>query len=164
MSFYTDNGYANRAEYLDELREEYGGLVDILITVLPASEDFDGLVSELDDAAYATPNLLELDSMTNQHPITPPPELVRQWLRERPEGEHLHTYTANRAAQWGADQELEACVQWIKDQGYHPDVPRDIRAWRRSRPPTLKERIAAAITAGDEHTALSLLNEALPNG
>lgn len=52
MSIYTDNGYANRAEYLDELREEYGELVDILITVLPASEDFDGLVTEL-DAAYA---------------------------------------------------------------------------------------------------------------
>lgn len=53
MSIYTDNGYANRKEYLDCLREEYGNLVDILITVLPASEDFDGLVTELDDAAYA---------------------------------------------------------------------------------------------------------------
>lgn len=50
MSIYTDNGYANRAEYLDELRESYGELVDILIGVLPASEDFDGLVSELEDA------------------------------------------------------------------------------------------------------------------
>ena len=26
MSIYTDNGYANRAEYLQELRLEYGGL------------------------------------------------------------------------------------------------------------------------------------------
>lgn len=50
MSIYTDNGYANRQEYLDELREEYGELVDILITVLPASEDFDGLVTALEDA------------------------------------------------------------------------------------------------------------------
>jgi hypothetical protein len=53
MSIYTDNGYANRAEYLQELRQEYGSLVDILIGVLPASEDFDGLVTELDDASYA---------------------------------------------------------------------------------------------------------------
>ena len=30
MSIYTDNGYANRKEYLNELREEYGDLVDIL--------------------------------------------------------------------------------------------------------------------------------------
>ena len=58
MSIYTDNGYANRAEYLDELREEYGDLVDILITVLPASEDFDGLVTELDDAAYSHAELI----------------------------------------------------------------------------------------------------------
>lgn len=51
MSVYTDNGYANRQEYLDELREEYGELVDVLITVLPASEDFDGLVTALEDAS-----------------------------------------------------------------------------------------------------------------
>lgn len=53
MSVYTDNGYANREEYLDMLREDYGELVDILITVLPASEDFDGLVTELEDAFEA---------------------------------------------------------------------------------------------------------------
>lgn len=50
MSIYTDNGYANRKEYLNELREEYGDLVDILIGVLPSSEDFDGLVIALEDA------------------------------------------------------------------------------------------------------------------
>jgi hypothetical protein len=53
MTIYTDNGYADRDEYLDMLREEYGPLVDILITVLPASEDFDGLVTELEDAFEA---------------------------------------------------------------------------------------------------------------
>jgi hypothetical protein len=50
MSIYTDNGYANRKEYLNELREEYGELVNILIGVLPASEDFDGLITALEDA------------------------------------------------------------------------------------------------------------------
>jgi hypothetical protein len=50
MSIYTDNGYADRNEYLDMLRDEYGSyLVDVLITVLPASEDFDGLVTSLED-------------------------------------------------------------------------------------------------------------------
>ena len=58
MSIYTDNGYADRKEYLDSLREEYGELVDILISVLPASEDFDGLVTELDDAAYSYYDLI----------------------------------------------------------------------------------------------------------
>jgi hypothetical protein len=51
MSIYTENNYANRKEYLDELREEYGAdMVNTLITVLPASEDFDGLVTALEDA------------------------------------------------------------------------------------------------------------------
>ena len=50
MSIYTDNGYANRQEYLDELRDEYGSdLVNTLITVLPPEEDFDGLVTTLED-------------------------------------------------------------------------------------------------------------------
>jgi hypothetical protein len=50
MSIYVDNGYTNRKEYLNELREEYGALVDILTGVLPASEDFDGLITALEDA------------------------------------------------------------------------------------------------------------------
>ena len=50
QSVYTDNGFANREDYLDSLREEYGEeLVDALTSVLPASEDFDGLLSELED-------------------------------------------------------------------------------------------------------------------
>jgi hypothetical protein len=47
-------------------------------------------------------------------PITPPPELVQQWTREydrmdpRP---NIEPFIATRAAQWGADQELEECVE-----------------------------------------------------
>lgn len=52
MSIYVQNGYANRAEYLDSLREEYGEAVDALISVLPPSEDFDGLITELEDACW----------------------------------------------------------------------------------------------------------------
>jgi hypothetical protein len=105
--------------------------------------------------------------MANHRPITPPPELVRQWLRERPEGEHAHTYIATQAAQWGADQEFEASVAWLDKYGIGWIGLKKFRNARRpkpNQPTTLKERIAAAITAGDEHTALSLLNEALPNG
>jgi hypothetical protein len=47
---YQNKGFANREEYLDSLREEYGGLVDVLTSILPPSEDFDGLVTELEDA------------------------------------------------------------------------------------------------------------------
>jgi hypothetical protein len=50
QSVYEQNGFADREEYLDSLREEYGAeLVDAMTSVLPASEDFDGLLVELED-------------------------------------------------------------------------------------------------------------------
>lgn len=51
MDIYTANGYENRDQYLDSLREDYGEAVDLLTSVLPASEDFDGLVTALEDMA-----------------------------------------------------------------------------------------------------------------
>ena len=51
MSVYTENGFENRNDYLNSLREDYGDLVDILTSVLPPSEDFDGLVTSLEEAA-----------------------------------------------------------------------------------------------------------------
>ena len=49
-SRYQENGYKNRYEYLESLREQYGEeKVNTLLTVLPPSEDFDGLVTELED-------------------------------------------------------------------------------------------------------------------
>jgi hypothetical protein len=61
------------------------------------------------------------------YPITPPPELVQQW-RNLPEytsqlrmmssvtltTEKLQDI-ATQAARWGADQELEACCEWLGD-------------------------------------------------
>jgi len=97
-----------------------------------------------------------------QHPITPPPELVAQWASKSFVTQHLCT----QIAQWGADQELEACVNWLEDADLDDSQKVswvNLRAARRPKPPSLKERIAAAITEGDERTALLLLNEALPN-
>lgn len=52
MSIYTENGYANRKDYLDSLAAEYGvdkESVYMLASFLGKSEDFDGLVTELED-------------------------------------------------------------------------------------------------------------------
>jgi hypothetical protein len=52
-SRYQENGYKNRYEYLESLREQYGEeKVNTLLTVLPPSEDFDGLVTELEDSNF----------------------------------------------------------------------------------------------------------------
>ena len=108
-------------------------------------------------------------------PITPPPELRRQWIDNDDfsfvSGTcDLLSITRDRlnsvmdqAAQWGADQELKACAEWVGSMFHgHKTWADEIRAARRPKPPTLKERIAAAIADGDYRTALSLLNEALP--
>jgi hypothetical protein len=53
--------------------------------------------------------------------ITPPPELVQQWVAEIwHEGTPVRValsdeHIATRAAQWGADTELEACCAWLKE-------------------------------------------------
>ena len=52
-SRYQENGYKNRYEYLESLREQYGEeKVNTLLTVLPPSEDFDSLVTELEDSNF----------------------------------------------------------------------------------------------------------------
>jgi hypothetical protein len=79
--------------------------------------------------------------MTNQqHPITPPPGLVEQWHSNSPLDRGLTL--ATKAAQWGADQELEACCQVIKTK--YGGGSR-LRAARRPKPPSLKKQALAAL-------------------
>jgi hypothetical protein len=85
--------------------------------------------------------------MTN-HPITPPPELVQQWVLESvTPGEDVCEGIAIRAAQWGAAQELEACCEWMKDQELRKLADK-LQYSRRPKPPSLKEQALALI---EEH-------------
>jgi len=100
--------------------------------------------------------------MTDQHPITPPRELVNEWLHKpefaQPGLFNLVTITTNKlnqicadATQWGADQrgkvneaklqeardqELEACCEWLGTQlldDYDLEpIADDLRAARRA--------------------------------
>ena len=86
--------------------------------------------------------------MTDQHPITPPPELVQQWANAWHTGtssQELLEYVATQAARWGADQELEACCEWFVYT--HPDDRNlgALRAARRPKPPSLKRQALAAL-------------------
>ena len=71
--------------------------------------------------------------MTN-HPITPPPELLQKWYDEKTD------YWTDMicAAQWGADQELQACCNWLPK--ISPWSGKDLRKHRRPKPLTLKEQ------------------------
>ena len=88
--------------------------------------------------------------MTDQHPITPPPELLDQWLAEWASNDEVTgpqvEYVATQAARWGADQELEACCADIHT--IHGQHRADWLRWmRRPKTPSLKEQ------------ALEVLNE-----
>ena len=90
--------------------------------------------------------------MTNQHPITPPPELVDQWYNECHKQDEPYTrYMTTKAARWGADQELEECCSialtalccGTKNQRRH--LVDRIRDLRRPKLPTLKEQALGAM-------------------
>ncbi len=92
--------------------------------------------------------------MTQQHPITPPPELVQQWDREWREQQNapvigwsanLLAYVATCAAQWGADAELEACCEWVDSFQNKFVHAHDLRLVRRPKPPSLKEQALEAL-------------------
>lgn len=54
MNIYKENGYKNRAEYLACMSEDYGidlETVKSLAQILGPEEDFDGLVTTLQDAS-----------------------------------------------------------------------------------------------------------------
>lgn len=51
-NIYNEKGYKNRAEYLESVAEDYGiddCTVECLADILGESEDFDGLISALED-------------------------------------------------------------------------------------------------------------------
>ena len=80
--------------------------------------------------------------MTQEHPITPPPELVQQWREQAPRcrdsGIAREDWLITRAAQWGADQELEACLDQLQRWGIQGVD--NLRNTRRPKPPSLKEQ------------------------
>jgi len=108
--------------------------------------------------------------MTQEHPITPPPELVEQWA-------HLPAdWNKALIAQWGADQELEACCKWLAEETPEPYI-NALRAARRPKPPSLKEQALEALKhvpgpdypnpitllTADEHALIRRALEALPD-
>jgi hypothetical protein len=88
--------------------------------------------------------------MTQEHPITPPPELVLQWIGEffgctaGGELSDSERFLATQAARWGADQELEACCEWFVHDWTDIETADTLRAARRPKPPSLKGQALAA--------------------
>ena len=85
--------------------------------------------------------------MTQEHPITPPPEIIRQWQMQI----EYCSKRADREAvvakifQLGADMELEACCEWLRCSlpGYDKHYADYLHTARRPKPPSLKEQALA---------------------
>jgi hypothetical protein len=119
------------------------------------------------------------------HPITPPPELAASWVSEIYGNDPIVPLSpitlrlVERAAQWGADQELEACCEWLEnvDCDDPQETAKELRAARRPKPPSLKEQALKALKhapgpdypnpitllTADEHALIRRALEALPN-
>ena len=89
------------------------------------------------------------NAMNDDHPIVPPPLLVEEWYNSIP-GSSMDwkQQLATQAAQWGADQELEACCEWMRDAPFGLSLNTSayqLRDARRPKPPSLKEQAYAAL-------------------
>ena len=82
-----------------------------------------------------------------QHPITPPFELMNQWYKKACKDPYnggkfimapVLKDISNSAAQWGADQELNACEQWV-EANFGQIPTHNLHQFRRPKPPSLKE-------------------------
>jgi hypothetical protein len=100
--------------------------------------------------------------MTN-YPITPPPAILQQLRSKAPtSGWFRDAWIAEQAAQWGSDQELEACCEWLDQKvllQHQSDVIPELRAARRPKPPSLKAQ--ALETLEDDDIDVYLIRRAL---
>jgi hypothetical protein len=113
-----------------------------------AMDDLRAASAEVSGAASQPGSLSKIERRSD---IVPTAELIQQWLAQMlglevdqvmlQEGD---AYMAFKAAQWGADQELEACCEWIGREGWSGES-RQLRAARRPQPKSLKEQALAAL-------------------
>jgi hypothetical protein len=101
------------------------------------------------------------------HPVQLPDSLINKWLEDT---DTQLSVQFQEAAQWGSDQELEACCEWIPE--YCPWDADKLRAARRPKQSSLKELALMALEDGDtgpetrltpnEVSIIRLALEALP--
>lgn len=98
--------------------------------------------------------------------ITPPPELVQQWWDDFNGAFYEFEAITAKVFQAGADQELEACCEWIDADSV---MAAELRAARRPKPPSLKELALVMLDDipsidGAHYNTIRRALEALPDG
>jgi len=80
----------------------------------------------------------------DHHPAIPPSDLLKKWENAWFDEEEHPDVLLIQAFQAGADQELEACCEWISNE-LSPDIVDMLHAARRPKTPSLKEQALLAI-------------------
>jgi len=93
--------------------------------------------------------------------LIPLPVLIKQWRNDWFENNRVeyseYSYIATQAAQWGADQELEACCEWLQHD--YPNIGANaLRTARRPKPPSLKEQALQKLAWVHKHLDMPLHN------
>jgi hypothetical protein len=110
--------------------------------------------------------------MTMTDPITPPPELLQLWFEQHYAYNKGLNELLIEVARYGADEELEACCEWLQLNYNYPLVNHPLRTARRPKPPSLKERslqlletynTSGVMLTADQVTIIRRALEALPN-
>lgn len=85
------------------------------------------------------------------HPITPPPELVEEWICESDNPGEDVCVGSFTAAKWGADQELQAVLVWLRVKGFDK-LASDLLVARRPKPPSLKKQAQQSLLRLASHS------------
>ena len=109
------------------------------------------------------------------HPVKPTPTLIQHWIDTiaYPHNDGVgpsfnDAALATLAAQWGADQELEACCLWLNGGSkIDYDTAALLRDARRPKPESAKEKALKALKKGcfpsnDEIEVIKAALEGLP--
>ena len=181
-----------RVELLNNYQEKfsassYSHAMDDRDQLLGALSYAECALGDIGDAA-ALPHIRKLllahgktiTTMADQRdPNTPTDEMVSKWIEDWAEGQMKGPVTedqrvvATQAARWGADQELQACLEHLFRRGFSDADLLCLRATRRPKPPSLKAQALDDLDSIQTHdqegreivnlSNIRLALEALPN-
>jgi len=81
----------------------------------------------------------------DHHPAIPPSDQLKKWEDQWFDEEEHPDVLLIQAFQAGADLELEACCEWLRQKCGRWATSMSLRAARRPKPPSLKEQSLALI-------------------
>ena len=101
-----------------------------------------------------------------QHPIIPPSELLQLWFEQHDDYNKGINELLIEATQWGADKELLACGNYLKQcAAWEEEDVIEFYNYRRPKPPSLKEQALKALNdisiASFEQDAANTIRQAL---